>query len=700
MNAHASWNGNDMDDDDLGDVRSESLDGEDDDGVFVQLSGNHMSDDEDDEYIGSTGRPEDDDEPGPDGEPNGEVDDDPGEEEEQQEDNEGDDGEPRVGGGVDERDESQHQYDIFKALERKWKIRAGIRGMEDILAAFGIATDADFVPATLQDVFEADLRTINVTCGQLLEHELDAATLVRRKDCLLKALFSSRESAMAMMRASQVEQQYPAPVALEDLFWFNSNAEEDLLTECLPYHRLLLYLLGKMFRNRWRRHDGCAYQQVTVEGHETHAWEKYADMPSLVRMLCTKETAWDYWKIAHTGCNLDNAAKYLIACCDFEFPDLQMSRRIWSFGDGVYEAHTDMFTPYTDMIEDSVTACKLFKDHTFAPVYLNARNSEFLPPQKLSFDEIHTPLFDSIMTTQHWDASVMWWMYVFIGRMFYEVNEADHWQVMPFFKGTAGSGKSTIIRVVEMMYNHVDIGVISNTIEPTFGMSMVFGKLVCLMPEIDSKFKLDRTLFQSCVTGERGSFPVKNGTAIIGEWKPPMMAAGNEFITNWDLKSGAIPRRIVTFPFNYKVPEDQSDPFLLDNIRDYELAGIIRKSAIAYNDAVRVHTSGDIWGCLPQMLREEKVNLQFSTCPLFQFLRSEEIEPSPDDYILEKEFITRLKEYSKSHFASKAIVWNSDFFSYVFNDMQLTIRRSSEQWPPSCNTMITGNFIYGIKLVS
>ena len=48
------------------------------------------------------------------------------------------------------------------------------------------------------------------------------------------------------------------------------------------------------------------------------------------------------------------------------------------------------------------------------------------------------------------------WMYVMIGRLIYEVGELDGWQVLPFLKGAASSGKSTILtRVCRNLYDQV-----------------------------------------------------------------------------------------------------------------------------------------------------------------------------------------------------------------------------------------------------
>ena len=52
--------------------------------------------------------------------------------------------------------------------------------------------------------------------------------------------------------------------------------------------------------------------------------------------------------------------------------------------------------------------------------------------------------------------------------MLYEVNERDGWQIIPFFKGKAGTGKSTILQCVERIYPTELVGIMSNNLEKKF----------------------------------------------------------------------------------------------------------------------------------------------------------------------------------------------------------------------------------------
>lgn len=83
---------------------------------------------------------------------------------------------------------------------------------------------------------------------------------------------------------------------------------------------------------------------------------------------------------------------------------------------------------------------------------------------KRKYEEISTRLFEYIFARQGWDDTMIRWMFVLIGRLFYKVTERHGWQVIFFLRGDAGTGKTTVIKIIQMMYDARDIGVLSNGI--------------------------------------------------------------------------------------------------------------------------------------------------------------------------------------------------------------------------------------------
>ncbi|CAN0299293.1 unnamed protein product, partial [Ectocarpus sp. 6 AP-2014] len=448
-----------------------------------------------------------------------------------------------------------------------------------------------------------------------------------------------------------------------------------------PPQTLILYLLGCMHRAKYKRHGQRVYEQIFIDGNATRAWKDKCSILNQIQTFSTKETSFEMWQT--TTERMDSTVKYLTECQDVEFPDIFRNRRAWSFEDGIYNASDDTFCLYAQHCDDNLVTSKLIR-MPFAEVYFEGQPLPSSP--RLQYDNIPTPLFESIFAPQNWDADMVRWLFVFIGRLFYEVNEADSWQVIPFLKGVAGTGKSTVIMVIQAIYSPTEVGVLSNNVEKKFGLSALVGKTIFIVPEVKSDCQLDQAEFQSIVAGEELSLAVKHETPWCGRWTIPGIMAGerlffkcstyyttgNEAISYVD-NSGSISRRIVVLDFPNRLNPANIDPTLLDRLLASELPGIIRKSAIAYHKAVEDHGDSDIWVALPPRVCEERKKLMYSTNPLYSFINSDRVELDETYYCLESIFISQLKVYSALKFTGVSIAWNEDFYQLLFADYDLEV---------------------------
>ena len=73
---------------------------------------------------------------------------------------------------------------------------------------------------------------------------------------------------------------------------------------------------------------------------------------------------------------------------------------------------------------------------------------------------------------------------VLIGRLFYQVGKYDQWQVMPFLKGDANTGKSTVIYLVSKMFPAGSAGSITANLESGFGLEALFTKRLVTIPDL------------------------------------------------------------------------------------------------------------------------------------------------------------------------------------------------------------------------
>jgi hypothetical protein len=270
--------------------------------------------------------------------------------------------------------------------------------------------------------------------------------------------------------------------------------------------------------------------------------------------------------------------------------------------------------------------------------------------------DIPTPNFDKIMSYQNFSPQVQRWVFVFLGRMFYWIGERDKWEVIPFFKGRAGTGKSSILRVLNGIYDTLDIGLLGNNIEKTFGLSALYDKLIYVCYEVKSDFGLGCAEFQSMISGEPVSVPIKGKTAIRVEWEIAGALAGNE-IPGWLDASGSLARRIVIFEFNIPVKDKDADMSLASKISK-ERPRLILK----FNRGYMASTSNSdvskksVWDMVPKELLEFKKNFTKEANVVEGFLSEKGFVFGNDHHMPYDEFKDALSAYCKSSGHSHVII--------------------------------------------
>lgn len=216
-------------------------------------------------------------------------------------------------------------------------------------------------------------------------------------------------------------------------------------TRSTPLQKLLLHLLDTAMEKRYRKHNGFVYEPIVVDGYETHAWRQVCDVKEFVYESAKKEVHWDQWcNLTASANNAKSAVEHLTASNDYQFPFLHRDRAVFAFRNGVYLAREDRFhrfAPGAEPLSDTVVAARYFDD-------------DFDPHDDTEdWRDIPTPSLQRIMDYQEWPADVCDWMYVALGRLLYNVNERDGWQVIPFMLGAASSGKCHGLGTPIMLYD-------------------------------------------------------------------------------------------------------------------------------------------------------------------------------------------------------------------------------------------------------
>jgi hypothetical protein len=311
--------------------------------------------------------------------------------------------------------------------------------------------------------------------------------------------------------------------------------------------------------------------------------------------------------------------------------------------------------------------------------------------------EIPTPNFQNILDYQEFPEDVSRWIYVFMGRLLFDLGELDNWQVALFLEGVAGSGKSTITKIVKNFYETCDIGVLSNNIEKTFGLSSLRDRLLFLAPEIKGDLRLEQSEFQLLIEGGDMQLPVKHRESHYIEWKIPGLFAGNE-PPNYIDNSGSISRRLVVAKFHKKVHD--KDPNLDQKLLK-ELPAIIKKSACAYISAVNQFRDKDFWSSIPKYFRDTQQDMAQATHSLEHFICSGKVVLGEEYYCREKIFVQAFNDHCKECNLERH-KFTTDYYLGVFGNHSITVKKNQKlKYPNNPNSPnYQGTFIFGIDLVS
>jgi hypothetical protein len=453
--------------------------------------------------------------------------------------------------------------------------------------------------------------------------------------------------------------------------------DEDEVEKCSPYQKCIIHSLEEAHRQGLRRyHDSCYEEIRSPSGYGTRAWKPKFEIIQFVYSLAPKDDEFENWKnfTSKGGCYKD-VANHLTNCYDPQFPAIEKRRHVWSFRNGVFCGKEDgpqnkghptcKFYPYDShdfhVLDPSIISCKYF-------------DQDFIDFSHIDdWFHIPTPNFDTILQYQGFEEDVQKWAYVMGGRLCYDVGELDKWQVIPFMKGIARSGKSTLINnVFQRFYQSEDVKTLGNNIERKFGLSAIKDALMFVAPEVKGDLALEQAEFQSLVSGEGIAINVKNKTAqSLPNWKVPGILGGNE-VPNWNDKSGSVLRRIL--PWNFTKQVQEADPNL-DKKLAAELPAILCKCIRGYLEYSEKYSGRDIWNVVPPYFKIIQNQVAMVANTLHHFLNSVRVIKEEGKFVPEDIFHQAYNSHcARSLKGKKPDLFNPDFYIGPFSTYGITVK--------------------------
>jgi hypothetical protein len=484
----------------------------------------------------------------------------------------------------------------------------------------------------------------------------------------------------------------------------NMNSFQKRLADAKEFTRVIIYLVQVAVQRGYRRYrDGVYEQHVTPEGHPTSYWKRVCSMTQFIFEHTSHYSGGS--KIFNTVANrtirgVGDLEKYLIAYYDPEFPFVFIDRHVFSFRNGIYFCATRTFRPYTDGLMDWGVDSKVSTRHDIGRENLNRKRGIFGGPHvtnasanyfdvnfvdytdrviadKDAWFNIPTPTFDKLLDDQKIPIEAKKVVYGLIGRTFYEVGELDDWQIILWFLGRAGTGKSTICKIPSLFYQPDDVAVISNNIEEQFGLGSVYDKLVFIAPEVKKDFRLNQAEFQSMVSGEKMSIARKFKDAAGVMFKVPGIVAGNA-MPGWMDNSDSLGRRIALLMC--MIPVGKVDGSISAKLAS-EVAALLFKFNLAYHMMLEDYGSDGVWDCLPSYFKTTRNELKAKTQPMYHFLkRCEHLQWGTDLYIPLEQFKNYYNNYVKQN-NLKRVPWTEELYVAPIADHQLKLeKRKDVNW--------------------
>jgi hypothetical protein len=461
---------------------------------------------------------------------------------------------------------------------------------------------------------------------------------------------------------------------------FYMGSTPDAIEELEIFQKVLIQILKDLYESNIRKYKGyCCEQIKTREGYDTRAWKQTQLIKEYVHNIAPKESRFMLWKdLTSKGtATLNQLIRYLGDCHDMQFPEIKKNRHLWSFKNGLFLGkiwsdktglYQSEFYPY-----DSKEAMNLDPREVSSKYF----DFDFEDYHHLeNWYDIPTPHFDKVLKSQFFEEDVCKWMYVMAGRLCFDLNDIDKWQIIPFLKGIARSGKSTLItKVIKKFYENDDIRTLSNNIETKFGLSSICDGHMFIAPEIKGDLRLEQAEFQSIVSGEDVSIAVKGEKAKNMTWNIPGILGGNE-VPNWRDNSGSILRRLMTWDFKKQIKDKDTDP-LLEKKLELELPVILQKCIRGYLEYAQKYQSDDIWNVIPSYFENVRKQVATITNPLEHYLQSDAIIIDDKRLCPLKKFKQEFTQYCSANNLGKPR-FTQDFYIGPFSSRDLELKRIDE----------------------
>ena len=426
------------------------------------------------------------------------------------------------------------------------------------------------------------------------------------------------------------------------------------------------------------------YEQRFIDGHATHAWVPakvrlmggieidISSVADFVHYVVSPENGVKEWR-QFMDASKSNIIENLEKINTRLFPALFPRYDYMSFKDGIYHIPTDIFvaygTPQHKALPDDL-AVALYHNYNFKGCYEDETGI------KIPGWMVETPSFDRIMADQDVDPETKFWVLAVLGRCLYEVGEHDDWQIAPFFRGMAGTGKSTLINLLRAIFTDQYVFSMDNINETVFGLQDLPGKRIWCCAEVGKNFTLDQHRFQMMCSGETIQINIKNKTKVSLDIKSHGFLAGNNMPNTWNDNSGSLRRRLVVV--NFKNTVAVMDPGVLTRLVGTEMPATLRRMNCCYRYAA-ANVTKQLSHHLSRRIKTDISEIADLVNPLRDFINNGEVTKAPGIWCPNNVLGAEFQKWARA-LGKRSPGWDTDFTNSVFAEFGLQCIRANFTW--------------------
>jgi hypothetical protein len=459
--------------------------------------------------------------------------------------------------------EERNQYELLTFLQYYHKLFCfdGAQDIDALKRITQVYSDTLSMSATYEQLYnQLQLVETNLTRMDLLNVDAQAG---RELKCMITRIAMSLRTSFEAVVNIRLLSRCNDPGFRSALLNMTSESFkppciENQIVEKSPKQKLLDFYLSYAFNRGYRKMGEHIYRPVFNDDNiYVHSYERHQSIMEFICTACYPETQNEYWfNILTSNINvIPYLHKMLVNVKSERLPTLMYNRDIFAFSNGLYVLplrdffwfqHPPPGCRSINELTGNLTAIKyhrlFFDDERMKREF--ASGGPFPSPLN-----IHMPHIKSIFQAQGYDDREMFFIFALLGRLFHIGKRFDNWSVFPWFLGIGATGKSTILKLVAMMYNPEDVGYLPNRPSDSFAMASIYSGLLWFALDVDYQFNFDQATWCSMVSHEPVVINVKFKDQISKEWESHGAAASNTMPAKFLSVGGNMTRRIVNIEF-------------------------------------------------------------------------------------------------------------------------------------------------------